>query len=278
MSSKSCTNRAASASIWPPITAVTALENSANPAPRIFITPRLGAASSRIIRPSRNDDRRCGASRKSRADRLGGVSTTIRSNVPGARPAARASPSPCTPGCRRTTWRWSGRTGWRGSVAARSGVECAATISSNVRLVSSIIAQSSPSGRAPRSDPPRVVVQLVRDRATGPAGGPGRWSAPPPSGPASAACTAIAAAVVVLPTPPDPQVTTHLGVGASQQRLRGRGRPASSARLPGRRAGRPARRRRRGRRRRPAAAATASARRSPASSSRHSCSASTRTA
>ena len=82
MSSNNCTNWAASCSIWPPRTVVTALENSANPAPTIFITPRLGVASSLIIRPSMNEDSRCGASRKSSADRLGGVSTTIRSNCP----------------------------------------------------------------------------------------------------------------------------------------------------------------------------------------------------
>ena len=45
---------------------------------------RAGAASSRIMRPSRNDDSRCGASRKSSADRLGGVSTMIRSHSPPA--------------------------------------------------------------------------------------------------------------------------------------------------------------------------------------------------
>jgi hypothetical protein len=40
----------------------------------------VGAVSSRIRRPSRNRLSRCGASRKSSADRLGGVSTTIRSH------------------------------------------------------------------------------------------------------------------------------------------------------------------------------------------------------
>jgi hypothetical protein len=34
------------------------------------------------MRPSRKRPRRCGASRKSSADRLGGVSTTMRSQVP----------------------------------------------------------------------------------------------------------------------------------------------------------------------------------------------------
>ena len=39
-----------------------------------------GAASTLISRPSRNRPSRSGASRKSSADRLGGVSTTIRSH------------------------------------------------------------------------------------------------------------------------------------------------------------------------------------------------------
>ena len=43
---------------------------------------RAGAESSRIMRPSRNDESRCGASRKSSADRDGGVSTTMRSHRP----------------------------------------------------------------------------------------------------------------------------------------------------------------------------------------------------
>ena len=57
-----------------------------SPAVNTFITPRppalAGARSSRIIRPSRNRPSRCGASRKSSAERLGGVSTTIKSQLP----------------------------------------------------------------------------------------------------------------------------------------------------------------------------------------------------
>jgi hypothetical protein len=64
----------------------TAFANSMIPAPTTLRTPqpppRAGADSSRIMRPSRADDMRCGASRKSSADRLGGVSTMIRSQVP----------------------------------------------------------------------------------------------------------------------------------------------------------------------------------------------------
>jgi hypothetical protein len=58
------------------------------PAPNTFRTPqppvRAGPDSSRIMRPSSADDIRCGASRKSSAERLGGVSTTIRSQRPSA--------------------------------------------------------------------------------------------------------------------------------------------------------------------------------------------------
>ena len=43
-----------------------------------------------MSRPSRNDPSRAGASRKSRADRLGGVSTTMRSQPLGRRPSASA--------------------------------------------------------------------------------------------------------------------------------------------------------------------------------------------
>jgi hypothetical protein len=60
-------------------------------APVIIVNPALitlvngrpaltGVASSRMSRPSRNRPSRSGASRKSSADRLGGVSTTIRSH------------------------------------------------------------------------------------------------------------------------------------------------------------------------------------------------------
>ena len=85
MLSKTCTNGEASASIWPPRIVVTALANSANPAPTILrIRARRPGRrdSSLIIRPSRKMDSRCGASRKSSADRRGGVSTTIRSHSP----------------------------------------------------------------------------------------------------------------------------------------------------------------------------------------------------
>ena len=44
--------------------------------------PRAGASSSRRNRPSSKDASRSGASRKSSADRDGGVSTTIRSHSP----------------------------------------------------------------------------------------------------------------------------------------------------------------------------------------------------
>ena len=91
--SNACTNADASASSWPPRIVETAFANSENPAPstlrRLRPPARAGEASSRIMRPSRKVDMRCGASRKSRAERDGGVSTTIRSQ----RPVAASWPS-----------------------------------------------------------------------------------------------------------------------------------------------------------------------------------------
>ena len=64
------------------------MANSAKPAPSTLRRPRpparAGEASSRIMRPSRKVDIRWGASRKSSAERDGGVSTTIRSHWPEA--------------------------------------------------------------------------------------------------------------------------------------------------------------------------------------------------
>ncbi|OLT19936.1 hypothetical protein BJF78_10275 [Pseudonocardia sp. CNS-139] len=78
--------RDASASSWPPRMVETALANSENPAPTILRRPRpparAGAESRRIMRPSRKLDMRWGASRKSSAERDGGVSTTMRSHSP----------------------------------------------------------------------------------------------------------------------------------------------------------------------------------------------------
>ena len=150
---------------------------------------------------------RCGASRKSSAERDGGVSTTIRSHVPGRPPADRASPSPCTPAFRRTTWRWSGRRGSRGSSRRGPGVEWACTISSKVRRMSSIIACSSP-GPPGRSTAARARCPAAPGPAPGRAGARGRWSARATRRPRSAARSASAARVVVLPTPPEPQQTT----------------------------------------------------------------------
>ena len=76
---------------------------------------RAGAVSSRIIRPSRKRPSRFGASRKSSAERDGGVSTTMRSHSLGGDELARASPSPCTPASRRRRTTATGRRGWRRS-------------------------------------------------------------------------------------------------------------------------------------------------------------------
>ena len=141
----------------------------------------------------------------------------------GARPADRASPWPCTPGCRRTTSRWSCRTDWRRSARRGPGWSCAATISSKVRLVSSIIAHSSLApGRARRS-PDAVSLSSSPSPSDWASRRAGSMVSTATLRPASAAYSAIAAAVVVLPTPPEPQVTTTLVYGSCEHRLRSSG-------------------------------------------------------
>ena len=63
---------------------------------------------------------------------------------PPRRAADRASPSPCTPACRRTGTTAPRRTGSPGSTRPLSGVEWASTTSSKVRFMSSIIASRLP--------------------------------------------------------------------------------------------------------------------------------------
>ena len=58
-----------------------------------FPPARAGAVSRRMKRPSRNEPSRLGASRKSSAEREGGVSTTMRSHVPSRSACARSWPS-----------------------------------------------------------------------------------------------------------------------------------------------------------------------------------------
>ena len=86
MLSKACMNAEASVSSWPPMIVETALANIENPALTTLRMPQppalAGPVSSRIIRPSSALESRVGASRKSSADRLGGVSTMIRSHSP----------------------------------------------------------------------------------------------------------------------------------------------------------------------------------------------------
>ncbi len=77
-----------SVSNWAPRIFCTARENSPNDAVtrlNMLRPPRAGASSMRSIRPSRNRDSRAGASRKSSAERDGGVSTMIRSHSSPAR-------------------------------------------------------------------------------------------------------------------------------------------------------------------------------------------------
>ena len=71
-----------SRSTWAPSTLVSALVTTDRPAVISRAGPRAGASSSRMKRPSRKLESRSGASRKSSAEREGGVSTTMRSWLP----------------------------------------------------------------------------------------------------------------------------------------------------------------------------------------------------
>ena len=247
-------------------------------------------------RPSRKLESRSGASRKSSALRDGGVSTTIRSQRPVrcARPcrAGRASPSPCTPACPRTSSRRRCRRGCPGSARPSPGWPGSRTTSSKVRFMSSIIASREPPP-VPVADPghrARGVVEasIPIDWASRRAGS---MVSTTTLRPRSAARSASAADVVVLPTPPEPQhtmmprlgvveqgvdVEDQLGVVGGDQRPDAGAGPAAlvggglrrSSRVPPRAAPRRARRARRGRRRRAAAAARTSARRARSTSAR----------
>jgi hypothetical protein len=68
-----------SRSTWVPRIFVKAFVMIPKPADISLAGPRAGASSSRMNLPSRKLESRSGASRKSSADRDGGVSTTIRS-------------------------------------------------------------------------------------------------------------------------------------------------------------------------------------------------------
>ena len=77
--SNAATKVCMSRSTWAPSTLVSALVTIEKPAVISRAGPLAGASSSLMKRPSRKLERRSGASRKSSADREGGVSTTIRS-------------------------------------------------------------------------------------------------------------------------------------------------------------------------------------------------------
>ena len=140
---------------------------------KIRAGPLAGTSSSLISRPSRNDDSRSGASRKSSADRDGGVSTTIRSHRPLTRPprraAGRASPSPCTPACRRTSSTAPGRRGCsriccafcRGRVGLHDLVERALHVEHHRVEAAAGLARRHPSTRAGR------VVELGEPHGLG---------------------------------------------------------------------------------------------------------------
>ena len=214
---------------------------------------RAGADSSRIMRPSRNFDMRCGASRKSSAERDGGVSTTIRSHRPSRRswPSFSIAMYSCVPEKRRGQRLVEGvGQDLRGAAPASA---CASTISSNVRFMSSIIACSSPPALTPSTEG-GVLSSTVRpiDWASRRAGS---MVSTTTLRPRSAARSASAAAVVVLPTPPEPQQTMMRVSGSSSSGVDVEPGGCSRADAPGRAAPRPARTGRPGPRRRSAAAA-----------------------
>ena len=219
--SNACTNADASASIWPPRIVDTALANSENPAPDDL-------AQAAAARPGRRGEQPDHAAVEEGRHALRGVEEVQRrarrrgvddDQVPLRRwpRAGRASPSPCTPACRRTTWRWSGRRGWPGSSRrgpgwrgpAPSRRRCGACPASSraARLArrragtpvdaAGLVAQLRQPQRL--GQPARRVDREHGDRAA---------RGPPRAAPARPL-------VVVLPTPPEPQQTTIRIAGSS---------------------------------------------------------------
>ncbi len=167
----------------------------------------VGMISKRKMRLSSSFVSRRGASRKSRALRVGGVSITIRSNCPVACSSCSFSIAmySCVPDSAPDTFRYSEFATIR---SACSGDDAYLTTSaSKVDLVSSMSAHSSP-GQSPLTSRGSLVSSpSPRASARRRAGSMVTTHARRPS---CAACTASAAALVVLPTPPDPQHTTTL--------------------------------------------------------------------
>jgi hypothetical protein len=124
---------------------------------------------------------RLGASRKSSAERDGGVSTTMRSQrarrSAGHIAAARASPSPCTPACPRTT----GHRLVEGVGQDLRGLLGGRALDDLVEGPLHVEHHRVERTTRPRSSAiPRRRAGCCRarsGRATGRAGGPGRWSA-----------------------------------------------------------------------------------------------------
>src|SRR5581483_8794291 len=166
---------------------------------------RVGMISSRKMRLSRNRVNRFGASRKSSACRVGGVSTTMRSN----RPLSWSSYSfsmamySCVPDKALEMLRYRRLSRMDRACSSVAAYRC--TRSSNVPLVSSMSAHSSPgqspsmrvgvlpNAPMPRASASRLAGSTVTTHARRPMRAPSR---------------ARAAAIVVLPTPPVPVVTT----------------------------------------------------------------------
>ncbi len=161
--------------------------------------------------PSRNDASRSGASRKSK--RRAGRRGVDDDQVPPAtsaeplRAAARASPSPCTPGCPRTSWTAPGRRGSPVSAETclgprgtprprRTSASCRASSRRGCRR-GSRPCPTTARGTLSSSDSP---IDCASRRA-------GSIVSTTTLRPCSAARRPSAADVVVLPTPPEPQHT-----------------------------------------------------------------------
>jgi hypothetical protein len=193
--------------------------------------PRAGAAKTRMSRPSRNEPRRLGASRKSRAEREGGVSTMIRSQCSpslrllqlaqllhrhvllraGEGTRQRLVERVLQDRLRRARVRRAPRR------SRRRSVSCPASWRSGGRLrCPGTAAGCCPVRSAPCDWASRRAGSMVRTHTVRP-----RW----------AARRARAAAVVVLPTPPEPQhtitPTARSSIRASTSRWRSCGSPCS---------------------------------------------------
>ena len=178
--SNAATNAFMSWSTWAPMILVIALVTIPKPAVISRAGPRAGRQQ-QLHEPAVEEAREPlgGVEEVQRAPRRRGVHDD---QVPATgalrRPcrAGRASPSPCTPACPRTSSTPRCRRGCFRICSAFSGLAWLCTTSSKVRFMSSIIASSEPPplpchARAPAAG----CCRATRCPSTAPAGGPGRW-------------------------------------------------------------------------------------------------------